>query len=44
MVSVRAMFGSNYNISIFILATESKGQIKWLQILVAPIEYSEASQ
>ena len=23
------MFGSNYNISIFILATESMGQMKW---------------
>ena len=23
------MFGSNYNITIFLLATESKGQMKW---------------
>ena len=30
MVRVRVMFGSNYNIFLFILAIESFGQMKWL--------------
>ena len=29
MVRVRIIFSSDYNISIFILATESMGQMKW---------------
>ena len=29
LVRVRIMLGSNYQISIFNLASESKGQMKW---------------
>ena len=40
VVWVSDLFGSNYNMSIFILATESMGQMKWQTVsIVATNEF-----